>query len=42
MVEKGLQWLAGDFSVLGVHLQNWMPFAAAILALAIVYIGRHK
>jgi hypothetical protein len=30
-------WLVGDLSVLGVHLQNWMPIAVAIVVLWIVY-----
>lgn len=31
------QWLAGEFVFLGVHFQNWMPVALAIVVLAILY-----
>jgi hypothetical protein len=31
------QWLAAEWSSLGIHFQNWMPVAAAIVVLAILY-----
>jgi hypothetical protein len=37
-------WLVDDFSVLGVHLQNWMPVAVAIVVLwgAYEWISRRR
>ena len=34
-----MQWLVGEFSFLGMHFQNWMPVAAGIVALYIVYLS---
>jgi hypothetical protein len=25
-----MDWLVGEFMILGIHFQNWMPIAAAI------------
>ena len=25
-----MDWLAGEFTILGIHFQNWMPIAVAI------------
>jgi len=37
-MQNGLgAWLVRDFSVLGVHLQNWMPVAVAIVVLWFAY-----
>jgi hypothetical protein len=30
-------WLVDEFSVLGLHLQHWMPVAVAIVVLWVVY-----
>jgi hypothetical protein len=32
------QWLAGEFTLLGVHFQNWMPLALAIIVLWVVFM----
>jgi hypothetical protein len=37
MGEEISQWLVGEFAVFGVHFQNWMPIAVAIVLLCIVY-----
>jgi hypothetical protein len=29
-------WLVGQFTVFGIHSQNWMPLAAVILLAALV------
>jgi hypothetical protein len=31
-------WLVGEFPIPGLHLQNWMVVAAAIVVLWIVYL----
>jgi hypothetical protein len=31
-------WLAQGFTVFGVHFQNWMPVAAAIVLAAVIYM----
>jgi len=30
-------WLIGEFAILGINFQNWMPIAFAIVLLAILY-----
>jgi membrane protein DedA with SNARE-associated domain len=30
-------WLSAEFSVLGIHFQNWMLVAVALVALFILY-----
>jgi len=35
---QGVRWVVGEFSVFGVHFQNWMPLAVLIAALSIVYV----
>jgi len=40
MEETALSWLTGEFSVLGIQLQNWMPLVLLIVALAIVAARR--
>jgi hypothetical protein len=32
-------WLAGEISIWGIHLQNWMLVVIVIVALWIVYLG---
>ena len=32
------QWLVGQFSILGVHFQNWMAVAFAIVVLWLLYL----
>jgi hypothetical protein len=32
------QWLSADFSLFGIHFENWMPIAVAIVVLFILYI----
>jgi hypothetical protein len=32
------QWLAGEFTLLGVHFQNWMALALAIVVLWVVFL----
>jgi hypothetical protein len=32
------RWLAGEFTFLGVHFQNWMPLALAIIALWVLFL----
>jgi hypothetical protein len=34
------QWLAGDFTLLGIQFQNWMPVALAIVALFVARVVR--
>ena len=34
------QWLAGDFTLLGIQIQNWMPVAFAIVALFVARVIR--
>jgi hypothetical protein len=29
-------WLSGEFSLLGIHFQNWMPLFVAIVVLAVL------
>jgi hypothetical protein len=36
------EWLAGQFTVLGVHFQNWMVIALIIVAAASVHAWRKK
>jgi hypothetical protein len=31
-------WLANEFSLWGIHVQNWMPIALAIIVLWVVYV----
>ena len=31
------EWLARDFTFVGVHLQNWMPLALVIVLLCIIF-----
>jgi len=38
MGEQGAQWLVGEFSLLGIHFQNWMTLVVAIAALSILYV----
>ena len=35
---QGVRWLVGEFGVLDVHFQNWMPLAVLTVALSIVYV----
>jgi hypothetical protein len=30
------EWLAREFTVLGIHFQNWMPLALAIVVLGVL------
>ena len=32
-------WLAGEFSFLGIHFQNWMLVAVNVVVLAILWMG---
>jgi disulfide bond formation protein DsbB len=32
------QWLVGQFSIFGIHLQNWMALAFAIVVLWLLYL----
>jgi hypothetical protein len=32
-----VQWLGGEFSLFGIHFQNWMAAAAGIVVLNILY-----
>jgi hypothetical protein len=29
-------WLTGEFVVFGIHIQNWMPIAVALIAVWII------
>jgi len=40
MGDQVAHWLLGEFTVLGVHFQNWMPVALAIVALGILQARR--
>jgi hypothetical protein len=31
------EWLARDFTFLGVHFQNWMPLALVIVLLCVIF-----
>jgi len=32
-----VEWLGTHFSIFGIHFQNWMPVAAAIVVLYVLY-----
>jgi hypothetical protein len=32
------EWLAGEFALLGVHFQNWMPLALTIIVSWMVFL----
>jgi hypothetical protein len=34
------QWLVGEFSFLGIHFQNWMAIATAIVLAGIIWGSR--
>jgi hypothetical protein len=36
----GGEWLAGEFSLFGIHFQNWMPLFVAIVLVAVVFSHR--
>jgi len=36
------QWLAGDFALLGIQFQNWMPVALAIVMLFVLGVVRPR
>jgi hypothetical protein len=31
------EWLASEFTLFGVHFQNWMPLALAIVVLGVLF-----
>jgi hypothetical protein len=31
------EWLARDFTFVGLHLQNWMPLALVIVLLCVIF-----
>jgi len=37
MGDQAGQWLVGEFTVFGIHFQNWMPLAVGIVFLFILY-----
>jgi hypothetical protein len=38
MEDQAAQWLIGEFSLLGIHFQNWMTLVVAIAVLSILYV----
>jgi hypothetical protein len=35
-------WLSNEFSLLGIHVQNWMPIALAIVVIWAVHVRARK